>query len=153
MGRAGSIVKGLYDAFARGNIAAVLGALDPGAEWREADSSRYADGNPYIGPEAVAEGVFQRLARDFEDFTATPTHIIDGGIIVVVEGRYAGTVRATGAALDAQFAHVWQLREGKVARFQQYTDTRRWAEAAGAQPEGGGDAPRPGAEPLRPRIG
>ena len=33
--------------------------------------------------------------------------------------------------VDAQFAHVWQLHSGKVVRFQQYTDTKQWVEAAG----------------------
>jgi uncharacterized protein len=49
----------------------------------------------------------------------------------VVEGRYRGTVKATGMPVDAQFAHVWHLRDGKVVRFQQYTDTGQWSEAAG----------------------
>jgi len=40
-------------------------------------------------------------------------------------------MKTTGKALDAQFTHVWQLRDGKVVRFQQSTDTKRWAEAAG----------------------
>ena len=40
-------------------------------------------------------------------------------------------MKATGTPVDAQFAHVWQFRGGKIARFQQYTDTKQWAGAAG----------------------
>ncbi len=90
----------------------------------------YADGNPYIGPQAVAEGVFRRIASDVENFAVLPERFVEGGDTVVVEGRYRGTMKATGTAVDAQFAHVWQLRDGKVVRFQQYTDTKQWAEAA-----------------------
>ncbi len=124
------IVRGLYDAFARGDVAAVLQTLDAGITWREADGFLYAGGNPYIGRQAVLEGVFQRLGSDVQNFLVLPENFIEGGDSVVVEGRYKGTVKATGTPVDAQFAHVWQLRNGKVVRFQQYTDTRQWARAA-----------------------
>lgn len=130
MGKSGDIVKGLYDAFAKGDVPAVLGVFDPEIEWWEAEGFLYADGNPYVGPQAVAEGVFQRIVSDVENFTVVPENIIDSGNTVVVEGRYKG--KMNGTPVDAQFAHVWELRGGKVVRFQQYTDTRQWTEAAGA---------------------
>jgi uncharacterized protein len=128
----GDIIRGIYEAFGRGDVPAVLGAFDPGIEWREAEGFLYADGNPYNGPGAVAGGVFQRIVTDVAGFTLAVERITDGGDTVVAEGRYRGTMNATGTAVDAQFAHVWQLRHGKVVRFQQYTDTRQWAAAAGA---------------------
>ncbi len=132
MGVSGDIVRGVYDAFARGDVAAVLGVFDPKIEWREADGFLLADRNPYVGPQAVAEGVFQPLVRDVEHFTVVPENVIDAGATVVVEGRYRGTMKATGTPIDAQFAHVWQVRDGKIIRFQQYTDTVQWTRAAGA---------------------
>jgi ketosteroid isomerase-like protein len=126
----GEIVKGLYAAFGRGDVATVLGSFDGAIEWREADNFLYADRNPYIGPAAVAEGVMQRLASDVEQFTIAPQSFTDAGPTVVVEGRYTGRMKATGKPVDAQFAHVWTLRDGKVIRFQQYTDTKQWSEAA-----------------------
>lgn len=132
MGTNADVVKGIYDAFAKGDVPAVLGSFDPTIEWKEADGIRYADRNPYHGPQAVAEGVFQRIVSDVDQFTVVPESVIDGGDTVVVEGRYKGKLKATGTPLDAQFAHVWRLRGGKVVRFQQYTDTGQWARAAGA---------------------
>ena len=123
------IVRALYGAFAEGDIAKVLEAFDPEIEWREAEHFLYAEGNPYVGPQAIAEGVFQRMASDIEGMALEPEYFVDGGDSVVVEGRYRGTMKATGTAVNAQFAHVWQLRQGKVVRFQQYIDTRQWAEA------------------------
>jgi ketosteroid isomerase-like protein len=132
MGQSRDIIQHVYEAFGRGDVPGVLGTFDPGIDWREADGFLYADRNPYVGPQAVAEGVFQRVVTDIADFAVHPERFVDGGDTVVVEGRYKGTWKATGAAVDAQFAHVWQLREGKIVRFQQYTDTRQWAKAAGA---------------------
>lgn len=126
------VVKGIYEAFGKGDVPAVLGALDPGVEWYEAEGHIYADKNPYMGPQRVAEGVFMRIMSEIDNFTATPENFVDGGDTVVAEGRYRGTMKATGAPIDAQFAHVWHLRGGKVVRFQQYTDTVQWAKASAA---------------------
>lgn len=132
MSKSSDIVRGLYDAFAKGDMPRVLGAFDPKIEWWEAEGFLYADGNPYIGPQSVAEGVFQRIVSDVEDFTVVPEKVIDGGDTVVVEGRYKGKMKSTGTPVDAQFAHVYELRGGKIIRFQQYTDTGQWMNAAGA---------------------
>ena len=130
MGKNGDIVKALYDAFGKGDVPVVLGAFDPEIQWREAENFLYADGNPYAGPQAVAEGVFQRIVSDVENFAVLPERFVEGGDTVVAEGRYRGTMKTTGTPVDAQFAHIWQLRDGKVVRFQQYTDTKQWSEAA-----------------------
>ena len=50
------------------------------------------------------------------------------GNVVVMEGRYAGTFLATGKVLDAQVSHVLSVRDGRLVKFQQYTDTLHWAE-------------------------
>jgi ketosteroid isomerase-like protein len=34
--------------------------------------------------------------------------------------------------VNVQFAHVWRFRDGTVAGFQQYTDTKQWADAFGS---------------------
>ena len=117
------IVKNLYAAFARGDAPAVLGAMDAGIVWNEAESFPYADRNPYVGPGAVAEGIFVRLATEWDQFQALPGEVLDAGETVVVLGRYKGTFKATGKAVDAQFAHVWRLKGGRITGFQQYTDT------------------------------
>lgn len=123
------LVRGLYDSFGKGDVGAVLGALDSAVEWRAAEGMLYADRSPYIGRDAVAQGVFQRIVSEVDSLSVVPERFIDGGDIVVVEGRYKGKVKATGVRLDAQFAHVYDVRNGKVARLQQYTDTRQWAAA------------------------
>jgi ketosteroid isomerase-like protein len=128
----GDLVRSVYDAFARGDVPAALDVFDPQIHWNEAEGFLYADGNPYVGPGAVAEGVLQRIVSDVDGFSVALDSIVDGGDTVVALGRYRGTMKASGTAIDAQFAHVWRLRGGKAVGFQQYTDTRQWAAAAGA---------------------
>jgi uncharacterized protein len=61
-------------------------------------------------------------------------------------GRYHGVVQATGKTLDAQVTHVWDIANGKLVRFQQYTDTWQFAEATGETPWA--TTPVPAAYPI-----
>jgi ketosteroid isomerase-like protein len=124
-----NVIRGMYEAFATGDVPAVVGAMDPQIEWNEAEGFPYADGNPYVGPDAVVSGVFQRLGDEWESWALTIDTMLDAGDAVVALGRYHATLRSTGAKIDSQFAHVWWLRDGKAARFQQYTDTGQVAAA------------------------
>lgn len=126
------LVRGIYDAFSAGDVPAVLGAMHPDIEWNEAENFPYADGNPYRGPEAVLSGVFARLGGEWDGFAANPGEFLDAGDTIVVLGRYRGAYKATGRPLDAEMAHVWRVRDGKVAAFRQYADTLAVARAVGA---------------------
>jgi len=123
------IIRGMYDAFIRGDVPSVLSVLDPEIEWLEAENFIYADRNPYIGPNAVLEGVFMRLATEWDGFTVSPEEILDAGEIVVARGYYSGTYKKTGMQVRAQLAHFLTLRDGKVIKFQQYTDTAQFERA------------------------
>ena len=65
------IVQNLYAAFAKGDVPAVLQKFDPKIVWNEAENFPYADGNPYVGPQAVLEGVFARLGAEWEYWNLT----------------------------------------------------------------------------------
>ena len=124
-----ALIRSLYDAFAHGDVPAILGSFSPDLVWNEAENFIYADRNPYVGPSAVLEGVFARLANEWEGFTVTPEQIISGGDTVIARGRYRGVYKRTGGRVDAQFVHVWNVRDGKVVQFQQYTDTAQFRDA------------------------
>ena len=124
------VIRELYEAFGRGDVPTVLGQMDQSIEWNEAENFIYADRNPYVGPQAVLEGVFMRLGSEWEGFTVTPQEWLDAGNHVVVLGTYTGRHREAGKEVRAQFAHVWGVRGDRVVRFQQYTDTKQFAEAS-----------------------
>ncbi len=114
-------VRSVYDAFARGDIPAVLGFLSPDVEWTEAEGFPY--GGTYVGPDAVLSGVFMRLGTEWDGFAVVPDEFIDGGEAVVALGKYSGKYKATGKSFQANFAHIWHVREGRAVRFVQYVDT------------------------------
>jgi len=129
MGQNSKTVEAFYAAMGRGDIPSALGVLDPQIEWREAENFLYADKSPYIGIDAVLSGLFARLGADWDGFAVVPEEIVDGGETVVAFGRYSGVYKATGANVHAQFVHAFYFKGGKVARFQQYTDTAQFKDA------------------------
>ena len=122
MGEQGlELVKGTYEAFARGDVPAVLGAMAADVEWHEAAGMPY--GGVYHGGDAVAENVFGPITQDVVDFAVTPEEFIASGDDVAAMVRYTGTGKATGKKLDLPAVHVWNMREGKLQHFRQFIDT------------------------------
>jgi ketosteroid isomerase-like protein len=126
-----AVIRSLYDAFGAGDVAAVLGRMSKDIVWNEAETFPYADGNPYIGPEAVAQGVFARCGSEWDGFAVVIEELLDAGDTVIALGRYRGTYKATGRPQNTQLVHVWRLAGGKAVRFQQYADTLQVARVIG----------------------
>jgi ketosteroid isomerase-like protein len=126
------ILQGGYEAFGRGDVPSVLAILDPGIEWREAESNPYKpDGKAWIGGDAVLANLFMRLGTEWDGFTVTPEKLHDAGDVVVAECRYTGVFKTTGKSIDAQACHVWRFSEGRATHFQQYVDTAQLQDAMG----------------------
>ncbi|MDR7258527.1 ketosteroid isomerase-like protein [Sphingomonas sp. BE270] len=114
-------VASFYAALAAGDAGAALGTMAEDINWVGMDGWPYrATGR---GPEAVAEGILAPMMADWEHLTVTPASILDAGDVVVATGRYGGVHRSTGKTLDVAFAHLWEVNDGKLAGFRQFTDT------------------------------
>lgn len=118
-----AFIRGLYSAFSRGDLDGIRAAFAPEIIWREAEDFPYDGGNPYMGPDAVLAGVYTRLVNEWDGFSEELEKVLDAGDHVVTTGYYAGTYRETGENVRAEFAHVWEISEGRVVGFKQYTDT------------------------------
>jgi ketosteroid isomerase-like protein len=128
-----TVMHGAYEAFDRGDMPAVVALMDERIEWNEAEGHPWYPGRPLVGPQQVVDEVFIPLAQAYEGFHVQLDRWLTDGDTVVVQCRYRATrAHATGRPLDAQALHVWDLRDGKVVRFQQYVDTRQLAAVLGA---------------------
>ena len=121
------IVENIYKCFASGDIPSLLGTFDENIEWTEAEGFPY--GGTYIGANAILENVFMKLGGEWEGFSAAPDEILDAGDNIIALGNYAGKYNKTGKSMKAPYAHIWTLRNGKIVKFVQYTDTLKVAEA------------------------
>jgi len=127
-------LKSIYDAFGRGDIPTVLGAMSPDIKWHQAESSPYMpSGKAWVGPDAVLNNLFTKLGEEWDGFAVHPKSFHDAGKSVIVEGRYSGTYKATGTSMDTQVCHIWDIEDGKLTRFQQYVDTAKLHEVMGAR--------------------
>ena len=100
---------------------ALRAALADDVEWTEAAGFPYA--GTYVGPDAVFDGVFRRLAGEWIGYRAdVHTYLADGDRVAAF-GVYAGTYKATGKAMTASFAHLYEIREGRIVRMTQIVDS------------------------------
>ena len=122
-------VQAIYNAFSVGDIETVLAGFTDDIEWNEAENFIYADGNPYVGKDAIVSGVFQRIGEEWEYWNLVNIQTYNvGSDKVLATGRYQAKYRANGKLLDAQFAHFFTLKDSLISSFQQYADTKQAAE-------------------------
>lgn len=124
-------VKGIYNAFGRGDAAQVLASFDPEILWAYTDNVYYAEGSPFRGPNEVFNKIFVRLATEWEDFKVEPVEYIAEGDRVVVVVRETGTHREAGGTIETDAVHIWTIREGKAIEFFGLADTLAYSRAAG----------------------
>lgn len=115
-----AVMRGVYEAFGRGDVPAVLGAFDEAIEWYESEGMPY--GGLHRGPDSIAQNVFGPITSDIEGFTVTPQEFYAAGDEVVVIGTYTGKGSVSGSPLQLPVAHAWTVRDAKVTRFRQFVD-------------------------------
>jgi len=118
-----AVIQGMYDAFAVGDVESVVAAMAADIVWNEAENFPYADGNPYVGSQAIVEGVFGRLVADWDYWKLELEDNLQHGNRIAFFGRYNAKHKESGKTISAQFVHVWEVVDGKAASFQQYVDT------------------------------
>jgi ketosteroid isomerase-like protein len=124
------LLKNAYEAFAHGDLEAVLERLDRDVDWRPAIA-------PILGVDAVRgkEAVRDFLTRDlfegFDQFRAEPLAFENLGDAVLVTVRYVGRGESSGIELDQTFATLYRLRDGKAVSMRDYPTRADALEAAG----------------------
>jgi ketosteroid isomerase-like protein len=120
-----------YDAFARGDIGSVLSVMTDDVQFVVAENSPYFRGAPYVGKQEIAEKIFARVPQEWDGYWIDVEKLHDAGDMVVMQGRYRGTYKATGHTMGVQAVHIWTFRDGKPAQLEQYVDTIGMRDAMG----------------------
>lgn len=132
MGANLDLIRATYEGTSEENGRNLLAALAPDASWTEAEGFPYA--GTYVGPEAIIAGVFRRLGSEWTGYRAEVHTFLEDGDRVAAFGVYSGTYNATGKSMRAAFAHLYEVKNGKIATMMQYVDSAmvRQALAPGA---------------------
>lgn len=125
-----AIIQSCYDNFASGNVGDFLATLDPGVEWHEAENFIYYKEGGYKGVDELVKNVLERLGAEWEYWNLVDLKVRDmADNQVLATGRYQAKSKKNGNTIDAQMAHLWTLKSGKVVKFEQFVDTKQVAEA------------------------
>jgi ketosteroid isomerase-like protein len=123
------LVSRLYAALGSGDAAAVGELLAPDFDGRFAKLMPLGIGGHKVGAVAAREQGWWAIGRAFS-VRIEPQEWIgcaDGRLFVI--GRYVGRARSTGRAFEADFAHLWHARDGRLTSVHQFTDTASWTAA------------------------
>jgi ketosteroid isomerase-like protein len=118
-------VRAFYAALGQGDAPVALGLMADDIEWNTMWHYK-VDG---LGPQRVAERLLKPLMEEWSSFALIPTEYIAEGETVVSLGQFTGVHAASGKTVDAAYAHVWDVANGRIQRFRQYIDTLAVANA------------------------
>jgi ketosteroid isomerase-like protein len=122
------LVRRGYDAFARGDVDAVLADLDQEIEVLSWPGIAGEDSyHGHAGFLAYAAGWLE----SWDEYRLSPEEIIDAGDRVVVIYRAVGRGRGSGIEVETQLGHLWTIRDGKAVRLDIYRTRAEALEAAG----------------------
>ena len=127
-----AMIRGFYEAFARGDLPFILDNLAEDVEWRSPPSVPWSQG-VHRGRDAVGR-YFGRLGEHCSEFQVEPREFLAGDDHVVSIGTYRGRARETGQEFEVSYAHVWRLAGVKVVDHEAYADTATMIEALSGIP-------------------
>jgi len=130
MGTNLELIRATYEGSSEDNGRNLLAALAPDATWTEAEGFPYA--GTYVGIDAIIAGVFHRLGTEWIGYRAKAHTFMEDGDRVAAFGVYSGTYKATGKSMTASFAHLYVVRDGKIASMVQYVDSHMVMQALGS---------------------
>ena len=122
------LVQSLYSAFLRGDTPAVLGMMADDVDFYIAGEGAFPTAGRRSGL-AEMKNFFETLEESIQFESFEPRQYIAQGEMVVVLGAYVGIAKPTGRRFQCDWAMVWTMRDGKAAKFQEYTDTLAGAKA------------------------
>jgi len=128
-------VTAIYEAFARGDVPAILARLADDVRWDDwADNSAQRAGVPWLARRTGRDGAaaFFEAASRLRITEFRVLAMMAGARQVAVEVEIAAEVPETGGAYRDQEMHLWTFdAAGQVARLRHYTDTAKHIAAAG----------------------
>jgi uncharacterized protein len=116
------IVQNAYNNFKNGNIEGILSSLTEDVEWELPSIPNVPFSGKRTGRTRVGQ-FFVTLAECQESLSFEPREFVADGDKVVSVGNYRWKVKSTGKTFECAFAHVFTIRNGKVVKFLEFTDT------------------------------
>ena len=117
-----TFIQKMYAAFGEGDVQTLLDSVTDNAEW----INYGPDTIPYAGSRSGKTQIrefFQVIGETSTGSKIVAENFVAQGDTVVATGRYQAKVSATGVEIDTPIAHVFTVRNGKVTRWEGFSDT------------------------------
>ena len=125
------VIQQAYAAFGQGDMPAFASLLTDDVEWTMQGPSVIPYAGTRHGHEGVAE-FFSLVEETLEMEQFAPREFVAQGDTVVVLGYERSLVKLTGRTFEQEWAHVYTLRAGKIAKGRIMDDTAAQVVAFGA---------------------
>jgi ketosteroid isomerase-like protein len=124
------VVKDAYAAFQRGDIAAILNMLDDNVEWQGVIGTEgvLPQAGVRRGRASVAD-FFQHVAETTDFTSFEPKEFVAQGDQVVAVGSYTARMKPSGQPVSSSWVMLFTVRNGKVLRFREFTDSAQLVRA------------------------
>src|SRR2546423_1102794 len=119
------ILRGSYEALARGDAGPLLGMLPAEFEWTEPELPGYPLSGVHRGSSGMAKGLLAPLAELLDGLTFELREVVVSGDREVVTGVMHGNPAGSPVEWELPFAHVWELSDGAPVRATGYFDRSR----------------------------
>ena len=116
------VVRETYEAVGRGDIPALLDLLTDDVEWTLQGPTEIPFAGTRRGREGSAE-FFSLVGENLEFQQFEPRKFVVQGDTVAVLGYERSLIKPTGRTLEQEWAHLYTLRDGKIAEFRAFEDT------------------------------
>lgn len=117
------ILRRGFEAFARGDIEALLDLVDPDAEWAPGILP-ILGGKPVRGKAALRQFFTRELVETFDEFHAEALSFEDLDDSVLAPTRYSArggrSGGRSGLEIEQTFFSVYTFRDGKIVRFRDF---------------------------------
>ena len=115
-------IQNFYLSFKNKDLQTISRLCDDHIEWITMKGMPH--GGTYVGFKAIFEDYFPKMLSNFKEFHAIPETFLDSKNHVVVLGIY-DVVSKNDKKFQVPFSHVYEIKENKIIKFIQFTDTQR----------------------------
>lgn len=120
-----------YDMFMRGDIEGVIGLCADDIAWVSPKTDGISFSGPFHGKAEVGR-FFQLMSKTIEFEHFEPQCFIADNDKVAVSGISRAKVLENGAKCDDAWVHIFTMKNGQIARFEQYNNSAAFVAALSA---------------------
>lgn len=122
------VVEELYRCFRQQDVESFKQLCSPSIIWQQ--NSGFPGEGTHQGPTAVLSKVYKAFNLEWKRWSFVIERVLDAGDDIVVLGYFSGSKRDNNERFKLAASHIYSFRNGKVIKFQQFTDEQVLADSS-----------------------